>query len=106
MDMAIVKQVLEVSFAGGAFSLVVWVVQRTFKVTIPRLADDFKASLENQQKTYREDMKEARELFREELERERKTLQEILTNERASHERIMERIEHLVSLMHRLESRL
>lgn len=101
-----IRDVLEVSFAGGAFGLVVWVVQRTFKHTIPRLAEDFRAALTQQQAAYREDLKETREAFRDELRAERLTLQELLSAERGGRERMAARIEHLIVLIERLEERL
>ena len=101
-----VKSVLELSFAGGAFGLVVWVVQRTFKHTIPRLAKEFQTSLSQQQAAYREDLKDTREAFREELRAERVSLQELLCSERECRERMAARIEHLIGLVQRLEERL
>jgi len=106
MEALEVKHVLELSFAGGAFGLVVWVVQRTFKHTIPRLAEDFRKTLTQQQAAYREDLKETRDAFREELRAERVSLQELLASERSCRERMAERIEHLIVIVQRLEERL
>jgi len=101
-----VKGFLELGFAGGAFSLVVWVVQRTFKHTIPRLAEGFQTALQQQQAAFRDDLRETREAFREELRLERVQLQELLSSERQCRVQIGERIEHLIALVLRMEDKL
>lgn len=101
-----VKGMLELGFAGGAFGLVVWVVQRTFKQTIPRLATDFRDTLHKQQEAYREDLRETREAFRAELRDERATMQQLVESEREGRERIAARIDTLIMMVERMEDRL
>lgn len=100
------KRVVELCFAGGAFSLVVWVVQRVFKITIPRLAHDFRDALDKQQTAYREDLRDIREMFRQELRDERTAMQELVANERDSRERISARIDTLIMMVERMGDKL
>ena len=100
------KGYVELAFAGGAFSLVVWVVQRVFRYTIPRLAKDFRDTLERQQNAYRDDLRETRDAFREELRAERANLQGLIASEREGRERLAARMEQLIMMVERLEARL
>lgn len=106
MELVQFKGYVELVFAGGAFSLVVWVVQRVFRYTIPRLAKDFRDTLEQQQAAYRDDLRETRDVFREELRAERANLQGLIASEREGRERLAARIEQLIMMVERLEQRL
>lgn len=106
MELEHLKGYAELAFAGGAFGLVVWVVQRVFKYTIPRLALDFRQALERQQESYREDLRETRDAFREELRAERANLQALIATEREGRERIAARLEQLIAMVERLEDRI
>jgi hypothetical protein len=96
----------ELIFAGGAFGLVVWVVQRVFKDTIPRLARDFREALDRQQGMYRDDLRETREAFQDELGAERASQRELIASEREGRERIVARIEQLIMMVEQLGDRL
>lgn len=52
----------------AAFGLLLWLVRRTFTVTIPRLADTFKEEIAEARKEHRED----RESWRSELKEQRR----------------------------------
>lgn len=100
------KGYVELAFAGGAFSLVVWVVQRVFRFTIPRLAKDFRDSLDRQQAAYREDLRDTREAFRDELRAERANLQGLVAGEREGRERLAARMDQLIVMVERLGEQL
>jgi len=77
----------------GAFGLIAWLVKRVFTHTIPRLAKDFKDSLQVQSDLFAQELKYQRELFeqesirmrddfRAELQKQREDFKNGITRER------------------------
>ena len=55
----------------GAFGLIVWLVRYTFKSTIPRLAKDFRETLQQERQLFFEELRSQRDDFKGELKYER-----------------------------------
>lgn len=66
-----------------AFGLLLWLVRRTFTVTIPRLADTFKEEIAETRREHRED----RESWRSELKEQRREFLVALERQDAARER-------------------
>jgi len=71
-----VFRVVEIIGGASALSLLAWLVRRTFTHTIPRLADDFKASLATVTNFFKEELTASRNAFREELKEQRSDFQD------------------------------
>ena len=55
----------------GAFGLVSWLVRHTFKSTIPRLAKDFRETLQEERRLFFDELRSQRDDFKDELKYER-----------------------------------
>ncbi len=83
MDEQYVFRVIEVVGGVSAFSLLAWLVRRTFTHTIPRLASDFKESLQTATDFFKAELKTSRDDFRAELKEQREDFQKSLEQLRA-----------------------
>lgn len=70
------------AMATGAMGLIVWLVKRTFSHTIPRLAGDFKESLEKQAEVFQEEIHAQRDFFQDEIRNQRESFREELKLQR------------------------
>ena len=75
MDDEIVVRIVEVTVGASAFTLLAWLVRRTFTHTIPRLATDFKESLKTATDFFKEELRTSRDDFRSELREQRADFQ-------------------------------
>jgi hypothetical protein len=83
--------------------LVTWLVRRVFTHTIPRLAADYKESLEKQQAIFTEHIDKQQELFQAALSQQRTDFKEALTLERTDFkEALREEREHIGKRLDRL----
>lgn len=78
-----VQGLAELGALVTAFGLLLWLVRRTFTVTIPRLADTFKEEIAETRREHRED----RESWRSELKEQRREFLVALERQDAARER-------------------
>ncbi len=78
MDEQYVFRLVEIGVGGAAFTLLAWLVRRTFTHTIPRLASDFKESLKSTNEFFKEELRTTRDDFRNELKEQRQDFQDSL----------------------------
>lgn len=93
--------------------LVTWLVRRVFTHTIPRLAEDYKKSLERQQDMFTAALDKQQEMFQTSLAQQRSDFKEALTQERSDfkealreeREYIGKRLDRLSDAVERLAQR-
>ena len=78
MDEQSVFRLVELGVGAAAFTLLAWLVRRTFTHTIPRLAADFKESLQTATDFFKSELKTSRDDFRAELREQREDFQKSL----------------------------
>lgn len=74
--------IIQTSGSIGAFGLIAWVLKRVFTHTIPRMAVDFKDSLESQSRTFASGLQTQREMFEVEVIRMREDFRAELSQQR------------------------
>ena len=79
MDANLQLNVLVVSTALG---MMAWLVRRVFTHTIPRLAQDFRETLQSEQKLFTNQLTEQRDDFKEMLTQQREDFKESMKDER------------------------
>ena len=98
MDANLQLNVLVVSTALG---LMAWLVRRVFTHTIPRLAQDFKETLQSEQKLFVGQLDDQRSDFKEMLTQQREDFKEAMKDERIylgqKIDRLAEAIDTLIS---------
>lgn len=105
-----VTSYIEITGFLTVLGLITWLVRRVFTHTIPRLAKDFKESLEAQQATFTTALKEQQYTFQEALTLQREDFKEALRDERTDfkealheeRERIGKRLDRLTDAVERL----
>jgi len=108
-----VTNVVQVTGFMTVLGLVAWLVRRVFTHTIPRLAKDYKESLERQQQLFQTSLEKQQESFHSALERQRNDFKESLTQERTDfkealreeREYIGKRLDRLSDAVERLATR-
>lgn len=97
-----VLPIAEVTAYATVLGLITWLVRRVFTHTIPRLAADFKESLDKQHACFSAELKNQQDLFQQALAQQRDDFQtalkdtrtdfkEFLRDERDLRERLCER---------------
>lgn len=82
--------VAEIAGYMVVLSLVVWLVRRVFTYTIPRLADDYKKSLERQQDIFTAALDKQQSLLQTSLAQQRADFKESLEKERADCKEVLQ----------------
>ena len=73
---------LNVIVVSTALGLMAWLVRRVFTHTIPRLAQDFRETLQSEQKLFTNQLTEQRDDFKEMLTQQREDFKESMKDER------------------------
>ena len=83
----------------GAFGFILWLIQRTFSHTIPRLAKDFQDAVAAMQVAFEKSTDKQREDFREIVLLQRKDFERVLQREQEIHavqtDKIVQALENL-----------